>query len=199
MQEYVAGLLFTESRGMVALVRKNRPDWQKGKLNAIGGKIEPGEGPVAAQVREFEEETGVHIPAERWDLKVVLEQGDEWRVYFFCAFGDEVHNCRTVEDERIEIHGVEDIMGMETLIPNVKWIIGMCLDPLLGRKFFTINVPVEDKPVRHPDGRLWEFVIPVEGGGHFRCSCGCNVFHKPNDKRLELFQCNACPRRYTVG
>lgn len=43
----------------VALIRKAKPEWQKGKLNGIGGKIEEGEGPFAAMVREFREETGV--------------------------------------------------------------------------------------------------------------------------------------------
>lgn len=198
MQEYVAGLLFSEDRSMVALVRKNRPDWQKGKLNAIGGKIEPDEGPSSAQVREFLEETGVFIPSERWDLKVILEKEGEWRVYFFCAFSDAVFNVSTVEDEQIELHGVCDIMGKEALIPNVKWIIGMCLDPLLGSKFFTINVPHEGKPVCHPDGRLWEFVLPDENGRYFMCSCGCNVFHKPDDRRLNLYQCNSCDSRFTA-
>ena len=42
----------------VALVLKDHPDWQAGKLNAIGGKISNAETPTNAMVREFAEETG---------------------------------------------------------------------------------------------------------------------------------------------
>jgi hypothetical protein len=34
----VAGFLFRNNDTEVALIRKNKPDWQKGKLNGIGGK-----------------------------------------------------------------------------------------------------------------------------------------------------------------
>lgn len=140
MQEYVAGFLFNRDRSMVALVRKNRPEWQNGRLNGIGGKIEPGEGQVEAQRREFLEETGVDIPEHKWDMKVILEKDDDWRVYFFCAFDEAIWETRTVEDEEIIKMSVDLVMGDDKIIPNVKWIIGMCLDPLLGRNFYTIRV-----------------------------------------------------------
>ncbi len=40
MKRYVAGLMFSKDEKYVALVIKNKPDWQKGLLNGIGGKIE---------------------------------------------------------------------------------------------------------------------------------------------------------------
>jgi len=40
------------------LIQKNRPDWQKGRLNGIGGKLEPGEYVIPGVIREIEEETG---------------------------------------------------------------------------------------------------------------------------------------------
>ena len=47
------------------------------------------------------------------------------------------------------------------------------------------------EPVRTPDGNIEQFTLKV-GGKPFRCSCGCNVFHKPDRRRLDLFECNAC-------
>lgn len=45
----------------IILIQKDRPSWQKGKLNLPGGKIEQGECPKEAAVREIREETGLEI------------------------------------------------------------------------------------------------------------------------------------------
>ena len=44
------------------LILKDRPEWQRGRLNLPGGKIEEGETPEEAATRELEEETG-YVPA----------------------------------------------------------------------------------------------------------------------------------------
>lgn len=49
---YVAGFMFNEDRTRVALIEKQKPDWQRGKLNGIGGKIEDDESPVEAMTSE---------------------------------------------------------------------------------------------------------------------------------------------------
>jgi len=54
---YVLGFMFDRDYAEVALILKNRPAWQAGKWNGIGGKIEGDETPHAAMVREFTEET----------------------------------------------------------------------------------------------------------------------------------------------
>jgi hypothetical protein len=38
--EYVCGFMFANDFTEVALIRKNKPEWQRGKLNGIGGKVE---------------------------------------------------------------------------------------------------------------------------------------------------------------
>lgn len=43
----------------VLLVLKNRPPWQAGRYNLPGGKIEEGETPEEAAIRELKEETGL--------------------------------------------------------------------------------------------------------------------------------------------
>lgn len=40
------------------LILKERPAWQKGRLNLPGGKMEAGETPVETAIRELKEETG---------------------------------------------------------------------------------------------------------------------------------------------
>lgn len=51
------------------------------------------------------------------------------------------------------------------------------------------------QPVLNPDGSL-ECFMPKVCGETFRCGCGCNVFHKPDDTKPDLFACNSCPAVY---
>lgn len=56
----------------------------------------------------------------------------------------------------------------------------------------------EIKPLLHPDGNRHQFTVRV-GGSLFHCGCGCNVFHKPDDTDLELYECNSCGNWYRSG
>ena len=68
MLEYVLALLFTADAREVVLVRKTRPAWQAGRVNALGGKLQTGEDILAAARREVREEAGV-------DVEVAFHQG----------------------------------------------------------------------------------------------------------------------------
>jgi len=47
-------------------------------------------------------------------------------------------------------------------------------------------------PVRLPDGKVECFKIT-----DFDCAvCGCNIYHKPDDTNLDLYQCNSCESKY---
>lgn len=129
MQTYVCGFLFSEDRERVLLIRKRRPAWQAGKLNGIGGKIEAGETPLDAMVREFWEEAGLRLGG--WQECVVLT-GDPtpadaggWRGHFFRRFGD-IETARAQTDEAIEIHSVTALP--EDTIPNLRWMVPLMLD-----------------------------------------------------------------------
>ena len=124
MIEYVAGLMFCEEGRFVAMVEKQKPEWMKGKYNAIGGKIEPGEFTEDAMVREFQEETGVHY--KNWMETATLE-GKDWRVYFYHCFADPFM-CDTVEEERIIVDEVNSFLSSSKLMGNLKTIINIALD-----------------------------------------------------------------------
>ncbi len=64
--EYVVGYCFSHDFSMVALIKKLKPAWQKGKLNGVGGKLEPGESPREAMAREFNEEAGITTSPDWW-------------------------------------------------------------------------------------------------------------------------------------
>jgi 8-oxo-dGTP diphosphatase len=58
---YVIVFLFGLGRDTLLLIRKNRPDWQAGKLNGLGGKVEKDETLCEAVIREVKEECGVQL------------------------------------------------------------------------------------------------------------------------------------------
>jgi 8-oxo-dGTP diphosphatase len=126
---YVAGFAFTPDARQVALVRKARPAWQAGRLNGIGGKLEPGETPLAAMVREFREETGVVTAPSDWREAVVL-RFDGGCVHFFTARLSGLSGVRAITDEAIEVH--PSLPVPVDALPNLTWLIPLCLDNLAG-------------------------------------------------------------------
>ena len=83
-----ATLLFVVRDGRILLIEKHRGLGQ-GKINGPGGRLEPGETPRAAAVREAEEEirirpTGIHAAGE---LRFQFVDGYSIHVYVFRADG----------------------------------------------------------------------------------------------------------------
>ncbi len=120
--EYVVGFLFSTDENFVALITKNRPTWQKGLKNGIGGHIEDGESSLDAMHREFLEETGLEILD--WEHKIVL-RGGNYRVDFYRAFSDKISKIKTMTDEPVSIEEVGCISGT---VPNLEWLIPIMLD-----------------------------------------------------------------------
>ena len=129
MQTYSCGFLFSPDRQRVLLIRKRRPAWQAGKLNGVGGKIEPGESPAQAMRREFREEANLDI--RDWQEVLTLTGADDagsgiaWRGHFFRAFG-EIDAARALTDEQLELHTVAALPN--DTIPNLHWMIPLMLD-----------------------------------------------------------------------
>ena len=107
MKEYVVGLAFNGEADRVALIRKNRPSWQAGKLNGIGGKVEPGESALQALEREFAEETGVTLAAHKWQ-QIAQAQDDERRIIYFRCFDDAMLRVTSRTDEIVDVFSVLD-------------------------------------------------------------------------------------------
>ncbi len=137
MTDYVLGYLFNVHRSQVWLIRKERPAWQKGKLNGIGGHVEDGESPLDAMRREFKEETGVGVLFWEHTLRLF---SDDWQVYVFRAFvsNSVFFSVRQTTDETPQSVPAKDIVRFST-IPNLQWMIPLQLDSGL-----TIPISIED-------------------------------------------------------
>ena len=127
MIEAVCGFFFNSEHTQLALIRKTKPAWQRGKLNGIGGKIEPNEGRTAAMVREFREETGHDTMLTQWTRYFVLEDlANGYRVFYFRTTGD-LGLLRTMEEEQVEICNLVQLPELP-VIHNLRWLIPMALD-----------------------------------------------------------------------
>lgn len=130
VRKYVVGFLFTD--GHVLLVRKRFPLWQAQLLNGVGGKVEPGESFDDAMVREFQEETGLHVGDKHWDRFATLS-GHGWRMGCYRASVPTLHDAvfaldRKLNDaeERLEVCRQDSVMrGQYNTIPNLRWLIPM--------------------------------------------------------------------------
>jgi len=126
MKEYVCGFYFSEDLTQVALIHKLRPDWQRGRLNGIGGHVRLGEPHQAAMLREFAEETGCTV--ESWACFCDHSWDTGAHVTFWVAAGD-VLAVGTETDEEVSIIQVSDVEALPT-ISNVPWLIAMALEYL---------------------------------------------------------------------
>lgn len=122
MIAYVVGFAFDAEN--VALIRKLRPDWQKGHLNGIGGHIEKGEPSHTAMVREFEEEAGLEVPA--WETYIRL-QGGGWSCDFFRAFDVDLTRVKTMTDEEVIVVPARSLPS--DVLVDLNWLIPLALDP----------------------------------------------------------------------
>lgn len=126
--QYVLAFAF-DDLGRVALIRKRRPQWQSGRLNGIGGKVEGSEPLVLAMSREFYEETGVQIEPEKWRAVGVMGKAS-WVVHVFTTTCEAVRMARTSTDEQVNLF-VRSSMHLwrHQCIENVPTLIELCTLP----------------------------------------------------------------------
>ena len=125
----VVGFLFDAAYRQVLLIRKNRPAWQKGYLNGVGGHVTDKETPLEAMIREFREEAGLEITTwERYCTLVGVREERPWEVRFFRAQIDTpLCVVRSVTDEKLQVVSVEYLHHFKTL-SNLQWLIPMAID-----------------------------------------------------------------------
>jgi len=141
MKKYVVGFLFTHNKKNVILIRKNKPEWQKGLLNGVGGKIEKNETPDQAMTREFYEETGLIVIL--WNKICTLTTSDKSAfVTFYSAVATHKFEVITTTDEPVISVPVKNLYRI-SCIPNLRWLIPMCLDPdhVSGNVICTNSMP----------------------------------------------------------
>jgi 8-oxo-dGTP pyrophosphatase MutT (NUDIX family) len=126
---FVIGFAFNEAKTEVVLISKNRPEWQAGLLNAVGGKIEDNDTPEYAMQREFHEETGVVIAQHRWTQQAIMNF-DSSDVYVLSATlsDSEMSSVDSVTDEQVDIYDVNCMLtNAVPAVKDLKLLMQTCL------------------------------------------------------------------------
>ena len=124
MKRYVVGIIGSGTQCL--FVSKQRPDWQVGKLNGVGGKVEDDESPIDAIERECFEECG--LITNNWVLIGTLARDNDYIVYYYYANMDSIQEAFSKTDEEVVIVDLSDL-DYATLVPPTDIYVRFCLNP----------------------------------------------------------------------
>lgn len=51
------------------------------------------------------------------------------------------------------------------------------------------------EPLLGENGEVLQSTLKINGKS-FRCNCGCNVFHRPDKNKPDIYKCNCCDTYY---
>lgn len=123
----VVGYIFSNDMQKVVLIEKDKPDWQAGKWNGVGGKMNDVDGgfPSHTMSRECLEETGVSIAPEDW-IEVQIERFPNYTLHVFYTVGD--YAVKKNEDEEPLYFYLKTInKSQDYLVDGVMKHIDNCL------------------------------------------------------------------------
>lgn len=139
MTDFVLGFAFDPNFLDVMMIYKKRPNFLKFQFNGVGGKIEEGETPEEAMVRECKEETSLNL---LWSPMTKLQFADAV-VYVFATTTCELYEYTDATDEPIVV--LQTYSLPDNTVFNCKWLIPMIIDSM--RSGLSIPEVITYKPV----------------------------------------------------
>jgi 8-oxo-dGTP pyrophosphatase MutT (NUDIX family) len=123
IKEYVLVYLERSEFGQILMVLKDKPEWQKDRLNLIGGKIEPNETPEEAAFRELKEESGFGARTVTLFGKIIAKDAIVYCYKAFALWTRADIRPRHGETEKVSWHTWAEVQLDKRLIPNLRVII----------------------------------------------------------------------------
>lgn len=126
IRHYTLGIIIDDLTDEVLLVRKSRPEWQAGKYNFPGGKVEDDENVKDCMVRELIEETGIYVPEDRLRSICTIKNNGLWQVEVFAAlYSSEYLHAECETDEKPYWARIDELPG--DLVFDVPMLLHMAL------------------------------------------------------------------------
>lgn len=146
MIDYVLGFVFDSTCEHVWLIKKNRPAWQAGFLNGIGGKVEQYESLYQAMRRECMEEAG--LETSHWIYLGDITFPDAEIAVFYTVVKEDIE-LESREDEQVVKTPVRFIEPSATnLLPSVPILVSACMARMRRNDFvLTIKHSEPDEKV----------------------------------------------------
>lgn len=142
MKKYVVGFIFDSNIEHILLINKNRPAWQNGFVNGLGGKIEDGESITQATVREIKEECGLLTDQEKW-IHIGQIYSDVLSVDFLSyVYEGRMDDAQSLTDEKVEWFPLNDLP--KNIIKNLSWLIPITLDKINNQEMESFKVKYTD-------------------------------------------------------
>ena len=128
MKTHTVGFIFDQTLSRVVLIQKNRPTWQAGKLNGIGGKIEPEEESLTCMVREAHEESGLMTAPDEWIFLGTLNEPGAIVDCYATVYAGAPEDIFTRTDEQIAWYEAKKLP--DNALPNLSWLVAFAHDAL---------------------------------------------------------------------
>jgi len=143
---YTLGFIICEDK--VLLIEKQKPEFQRGFLNGLGGKIEDNEKVEDCIVREVKEECNMNTISSDWqhfctmfgckESKDNISDMEYWNVFCFVTTVDYIkfNTILQTEKEKLQVTSLSAIYTLNNkLLGNISWLIGMAIDFRENRAF----------------------------------------------------------------
>ena len=130
MKKYTHSLafIFNPEGTHVALIEKQRPAWQKGLWNGLGGKVEPGETIMECVLREVDEESGIKTKDKDWKYVGDLTSQD-WHVGIYAMqLRQPYYDLHSDTGEKTAWIPKNNLP--EKIMDNLHWLIPLCTSVL---------------------------------------------------------------------
>ena len=138
----------------ILVVLKDRPAWQRGKVNIIGGKIEKDESPQDAAVRELKEESGLDaLTPMRLMGKI---EGTWGTVHCFMTSVNQQEDLKPQDGESECVFWTkwDNLRNHELLMPNLRVIIPLMKEGVVGWRI------IDEGPSWTSDHHSFSIIVP---------------------------------------
>lgn len=111
-KQYVVNAIFSPDLQDILIIRKNRPQWQAGKFNLIGGKVEVSEDFCDAVIRETKEECGLDISSDDIRNVGIIEKKNEYLVVCYVTVTESIYEFSSMTDEAVYRVTMEELRSL---------------------------------------------------------------------------------------